>query len=258
MSAATLGGADRVEVALHELAVAAALRVLAAPHGGDVVALERRAQLADVLGGEAGQRHGEIEPQADVAAAVVLEAVELLVGFVAAFAGEDFEVLERRRVDRAEAVGAKDAPGRVDDPLARHHRLRQIVAEAFERAGLDERTWHGVMRMLDAGWQSTVAATSTASSILHPRILLPRIGNSGGFGLRMLWPFFLQHGFGVFGDLLGRFEVEVVGPVVFVLAVLGRVVAADLRAGFVDAAAVVVLQVPARRCGPAGTSLRLP
>ena len=51
----------------------------------------------------------------------------------------------------------------------------------------------------------------------------------------------------------GRFQVEVVRPVVFVFAVLGRVVAADLRAGFVDAAAVVVLQVLARRCGPAGT-----
>ena len=123
VSAATLVRADRVEVALHELAVAAALRVLAAPHGGDVVPLERRAELADVLGGKAGQRHGEIEPQADVAAAVVLEAVELLVGLRAAFAEEDFEVLERRRVDRAEAVRAEHAPRGVDDPLARQHRL---------------------------------------------------------------------------------------------------------------------------------------
>ena len=103
----------------------------------DVVALERRAEFADVLGGEAGQRHGEVEPQADVAAAVVLEAVELLVGFGAAFAEEDFEVLEGRRVDRAEAVGAKDAAGRVHDLLARQHRLRQVVAEALERPGLD-------------------------------------------------------------------------------------------------------------------------
>ena len=130
-------GADRVEIALHELAEAAALRVLAAPDGGDVVALERRAELADVLGGEAGQRHGEVEAQADVAAAVVLKAVELLVGFRAAFAEQDFEILEGRRIDRAEAVRAKHAPGRVHDLLARQHRLRQIVAEALERAGLD-------------------------------------------------------------------------------------------------------------------------
>ena len=37
--------ADRVEIALHELAIAAALRVLAAPHRRDVVALERRARV---------------------------------------------------------------------------------------------------------------------------------------------------------------------------------------------------------------------
>ena len=92
---------------------------------------------ADVLGGEAGQRHGQIEPQADVAAAVVLELVELLVGLLAPLAEQDFQVLEGRRVDRAEAVRAKDAPGRVDQPLARHHRLRQIVAEALERARLN-------------------------------------------------------------------------------------------------------------------------
>ena len=42
-------GADRVEVALHELAIAAVLRVLAAPDGGDVIALERRAQLVRML-----------------------------------------------------------------------------------------------------------------------------------------------------------------------------------------------------------------
>ena len=134
-------GADRVEVALHELAVAAALRVLAAPDGGDVIALERRAQLADVLGGEPGQRHRQVEPQPDPTAAVVLKLVELLVGLLAPLAGEDFQVLQRRRVDRAEAVRAIDPPGRVDQPLARDHRLRQIVAETFERAGRD--AWFG-------------------------------------------------------------------------------------------------------------------
>ena len=82
--------ADRVEVALHELAVAAALRVLAAPHRGDVVALERRAQLVDVLGDEARQRHRQVEPHADVAPAVVLKAVELLVGLVAPLAERGF------------------------------------------------------------------------------------------------------------------------------------------------------------------------
>ena len=128
-------GADGVEVALHELAVAAALRVLAPPDRGDVVSLQRDAQLVDVLRGEAGQRHRQVEPQPHPAPAVVLELVELLVGLLAPLAGQDFQVLQRRRVDRAEAVGAIDPPGRVDQPLARNHRLRRIVAETLERAG---------------------------------------------------------------------------------------------------------------------------
>ncbi len=73
------GGADGVEVALPKLAVAAALGVFAAPDRPHVIALERRAQPADMLGGEAGERHREIEAQGHVAAAGVGEAVELLV-----------------------------------------------------------------------------------------------------------------------------------------------------------------------------------
>src|SRR5688572_19064925 len=72
-------GADRIEIALHELAVAAALRVLAPPYGGNVVALEWRAERADVLCGKAGQGHGEIESQTDIATAMVLETIQLLV-----------------------------------------------------------------------------------------------------------------------------------------------------------------------------------
>ena len=135
-------GADRVEIALHEFAVAAALGVFAAPDRGDVVALERRAEFADVLGGEAGERHGQVEAEADVAAAVVLEAVELLVGFRAPFAEEDFQILECRRIDRAEAVGAKHAPGGVHDRFAGEHDGRQIVAEALQSARLDGRAGH--------------------------------------------------------------------------------------------------------------------
>ena len=99
-------GADGVEVALHELAVAAALRVLAPPDRGDVIAFQGHAQLADVLGGEAGQRHRQVEAQPDPAAAVVLKLVKLLVGLLAPFAGEDLQVFQGRRVDGHEAVGA--------------------------------------------------------------------------------------------------------------------------------------------------------
>ena len=52
--------------------------------------------------------------------------------------------------------------------------------------------------------------------------------------------FFLrQNGFGVFGDLFRRFEELVVAGVVVVFAVFRRVLAANLRAGLVDAATVV-------------------
>ena len=145
-------GADRVEIALHELAVAAALGVFAAPDRGDVIPLERHAQLVGVLGHKPGQRHRQVESQADPTPAVVLELVELFVGFVAALAGEDFQVFKGRRVDRAEAVGAIHPPRRVDQPLARNHRLRRIVAEAFERAGSDAcRFGHGRRGVRDQG-----------------------------------------------------------------------------------------------------------
>ncbi len=129
--------ADGVEVALHELAVASALRVLAPPHAGDVIALERGAQLPDMLGREASQRHRQVESQSHPTLAVILEFVELFVGLVAPLAGEDLQILQRRRVDRAEAVGPINAARRVDQPFARDHRLGQIIAKALERSRLD-------------------------------------------------------------------------------------------------------------------------
>ena len=57
-------GADGVEIALHELAVAAALRVFAAPDRGDVVSLERHAQLVGVL----RRRSGPAAPSGRIAA----------------------------------------------------------------------------------------------------------------------------------------------------------------------------------------------
>ena len=130
-------GADGVEIALHELAIAAALSVLAPPYRGDVVSLERDAQFVEMFGGEAGQRHRQVEPQPHPAAAVVLKLVELLVGLFAPLAGQDFQVLQGGRVDGAEAVGAINPPGRVDQPFARNHRLRRIIAETLQRAGGD-------------------------------------------------------------------------------------------------------------------------
>ena len=89
-------GADGVEIALPEFAVTAVLRVLAAPHRPHVIALERRAEFADVLRGEAGERHRQVEAQRHVAVAVILEAVQLPVGLVAPLAEQNFGVFEGR------------------------------------------------------------------------------------------------------------------------------------------------------------------
>ena len=92
--------ADRVEVALHELAIATLLSVLAAPNGADVIPLERCADLVDVLRDKTSQRNGQVESQRDIAAAVVEKAEQLLVGLFATFAEQNLGVLQRGRVDR--------------------------------------------------------------------------------------------------------------------------------------------------------------
>ena len=112
----------------------------AAPDGAEVVALEGGAELADVHGGEAGKRDGQVEAQGHVAVALVAEAVQLPLhlGVGVHFADEDFGVLKRRRVDGRKAVGAVHLPGLVHEPLARDHQFRRVVAEALQEAGSDE------------------------------------------------------------------------------------------------------------------------
>ena len=68
-------GSHDVEVALHELPVAAPLGVLSTEHLGDVVPPEGKVELGHVLGPEPGERHREIEPERDVPTSVVGETV---------------------------------------------------------------------------------------------------------------------------------------------------------------------------------------
>ena len=103
-----------------------------------MVALERGPEHPHVLRNEARQRDGQVEAQRDVAAAIVLEAVELLVALVAALAEQDLGVLERRRIDRAEAERAIDASSGLDQALTRDHRAGQVIAEALEGPRLDQ------------------------------------------------------------------------------------------------------------------------
>ena len=107
MSAEAESVPDDVEIALHELAIAPALGVLAAPDLGHVVAPEGEVELVDVLGHEAGEGHGEVEAEGHVPAALVLEAVDLLVRLPAALAEENLRVFEGGGIDGHEAEGAE-------------------------------------------------------------------------------------------------------------------------------------------------------
>jgi hypothetical protein len=91
-----------------------------------------------VLRREAGQEHREVKPHADFAPAVVFETVHLPVGFVATLSRQHFQVFEGRRVDGAVAVGPVDSARRIDQPFARNHRRRQLVAKAFQCTRCDQ------------------------------------------------------------------------------------------------------------------------
>ncbi len=65
------GGVDDVDVGLGELAVAALLRALAPPHLLDLVAPEREGQLVRVLQHVAGERHRQVEVQAELGLGVL-------------------------------------------------------------------------------------------------------------------------------------------------------------------------------------------
>ena len=142
---------DRVEVALHKLAIAPGLRVFAAPNFRQVVTLERDAEFREVLRRETSERNGQVETHPDFAPAGVFEAVELLVGFVASFAGENLQILENRGVDRAKSVISVNFGNALDQAFARNHRFGEEIAETFQGARLDQlfllfgrRLGHGV------------------------------------------------------------------------------------------------------------------
>jgi hypothetical protein len=78
---------------------------------------------------------------------MVLELIELLVGFLAPLARENLQVFQGRRVDGGKAVPAIDPPRGLDQPLARDHGLGQIVAEALERPRLDTLVGRHVVRI---------------------------------------------------------------------------------------------------------------
>ena len=92
-----------------------------------------------VLGGEPGQRHGEVEPQCDIAVPGILETVELLVDLGARFdlGQQHLGQFDRRRVDGGEPVRPVHPPGRLHETLPGNHQLGGIIAETPQDTRLD-------------------------------------------------------------------------------------------------------------------------
>src|SRR5262249_48319134 len=128
------GRSDRVEIALIELAKPPARGPIGAPDRLDLVALEEPRQLVLILRDRTGQRHGEVVAQGEVRFAGVLVLAALqdlenqLVAFFAVLAEQRLDVLERRRLERLEAVALVDVADNVDHVLPPADVVRKKVA----------------------------------------------------------------------------------------------------------------------------------
>ena len=112
-----------VGVTLPELAEAAPLRIFRAPDRSDLIALEGEDEIVLMHCHHAGEGHGQVVAQPDLATAGVLEAVHQLFVF-ARFTGENVEILKRRGIEWLEAMALEDVAEDADDPLAQDHLLR--------------------------------------------------------------------------------------------------------------------------------------
>ena len=115
---------NRVEVTLHEFAVPSALSFLASPNRRDMVTLERRSQFVDVLCCKPRQRYRQVKTHANLTTALIRKLIQLAVGFIAALAGQNLDILQSWSVDGAETKRAIDLLGCIDQLLARHHGCR--------------------------------------------------------------------------------------------------------------------------------------
>ncbi len=145
------GRADGVDVALVELAEAAPGRPVGTPDRLNLVPLEELRQLRLVLGHHPRQRHGQVVPQGQIrrAARLVLAALEdledQLVAFLAVLPEQRLDVLDRRRLQRLEAIALVHAADHADHVLAPAHVLREEVAHAARRLGAHAGNGHGFM-----------------------------------------------------------------------------------------------------------------
>src|SRR5581483_3817331 len=121
------------------------------PDLADLVAVDRARQLG-VRGGQAARRRRQVEAQAEAAAGLVVEGVDLLLGGGPALEREHLEVLERRRVELVEAVQLEVAAQAIEHRAPRAHLDGKNVARAFRRL---KRFAHGGRSLAEfrrAGW----------------------------------------------------------------------------------------------------------
>src|SRR5262249_20776254 len=96
-------------------------------------------ELPLILRGDTGQRHGMIVAQRHFVVAVGFEAVDQLL-VVADLALQRRGVFDDRRVERLRAIALEHAGERVENILPQEHRLRQVVAHAFDILGFGAHT----------------------------------------------------------------------------------------------------------------------
>ena len=87
--------------------------------------------------GESGQRHREVKSQANVASAVILKAVKLLIGFRTALAEKDFEVLHSAGV----SIGLKPYERKVRRAISMIRSRGSMVSGRKSRKPFNVRGW---------------------------------------------------------------------------------------------------------------------
>ncbi len=137
-------GPDGVHVALVELAEAALLRAIGAPHRLDLVPLEELRQLRAVLGHDPRERHRQVVAQGEVglprlrALAALEDLEDEAVALFAVLAEERLDVLDGRRLDGLEPVALVHVGDDADDVSAPPHVGGQEVAHAARRTGVHD------------------------------------------------------------------------------------------------------------------------
>jgi hypothetical protein len=135
--------ADRVGVALHELAEPAGTGLLVAPDRTVGIAAERLRQAVPVLGGEAGQRRGQVVAQRHPLVVVVGQREDAFVGAVGVRQelAERIGVFERPGLQRLEAPTLIDAADGRQDGAFGGHVAGAAIDETAGRAGHGSFGW---------------------------------------------------------------------------------------------------------------------